>query len=471
MKKHTKIIATISDKKCEVDFLTKLFEEGMNVVRLNTAHQTHSDAQKVIDNVRKVSDRIAILLDTKGPEIRTVDVENEIVLQKGERLKVKGKIEDLIFEEGLMVSYSGFVTDVEIGKRVLIDDGELELLVVDKNEEYLIVEAQNEGIIKNRKSVNVPGVSIQLPSLSKKDRGFIEFAIEQDIDFIAHSFVRHKDDVIEIQKILDKYGADIKIIAKIENQEGVDNIDEILDHSYGIMVARGDLAIEIPAPRIPVIQRRIIRKCIEQKKPVIIATQMLHSMISNPRPTRAEVSDIANAIYNRTDAIMLSGETAYGNYPVESVRVMTEVAIEVEKELHPDTRRDFVPSNQELTAILARSAVKSSQLLPVKAIITDTLTGRAGRYLSAYRGNMPVFALCYSKKVMRELALSFGVEAGYRKLLASRDEYVKQSMYSLMEKGYFTTDDLVIIIGGSFGPTKGVSFMEISKVDQLTHKV
>ncbi|MPQ47906.1 pyruvate kinase [Marinifilum sp. N1E240] len=471
MKKHTKIIATISDKKCDVGFLTQLFEEGMNVVRLNTAHQTHADAQLVIDNVRKVSDRIALLLDTKGPEIRTVDVEEELYLKKGDKLKVKGKTEDEENKDFLLVSYSDFVKDIEVGKRILIDDGELELLVVDKNDQFLTVEAQNEGPIKNRKSVNVPGVSFKLPSLSKKDRTFIDFAIEQDIDFIAHSFVRHKEDVIEIQNILDKYDSKVKIIAKIENQEGVDNIDEILDHVYGVMVARGDLAIEIPAQKIPVIQRRIVRKCMERKKPVIIATQMLHSMINNPRPTRAEVSDIANAIYNRTDAIMLSGETAYGEYPVESVRTMKEVAIEVEKELYPDTRKNFVPSNQELTAILARSAVKSSQLLPVKAIVTDTLTGRTGRYLSAYRGTSPVYALCYSKRVMRELALSYGVEAGYRKLLASRDEYVKQSMFSLMKKNYFTGDDMVIIIGGSFGPSKGVSFMEISKVDQLTHKV
>jgi pyruvate kinase len=471
MKKHTKIIATISDKKCDVDFLNQLFEEGMNVVRLNTAHQTHADALKVINNVRKVSERIALLVDTKGPEIRTTDVQEEIYLQKGDQLKVAGKQGDNFQDDCFYVSYSNFVNDLDVDKRILIDDGELELLVVEKHEHYLLVEAQNDGPIKNRKSVNVPGVSIKLPSLSDKDRAFIDFAIEQDIDFIAHSFVRHKEDVMEIQQILDQKNSKIKIIAKIENQEGVDNIEEILEHVYGVMVARGDLAIEIPAQKIPVIQRRIVRKCIENKKPVIIATQMLHTMINNPRPTRAEVSDIANAIYNRTDAIMLSGETAYGDYPVEAVRVMKQVAVEVEKELYPDMKHNFVPSNHELTAILASSAVKSSQLLPVKAIVTDTLTGRTGRYLSAFRGTLPVYALCYSKRVMRELALSYGVEADYRELLDSRDEFVKQSMYSLMGKNYFTSDDMVIIIGGSFGPSKGASFMEISKVDQLTHKV
>ena len=470
MKKGTKIIATISDKKCDVKFLTELFEEGMNVVRLNTAHQSHADAQKVIDNVRQVSDKIALLIDTKGPEIRTIGIEKDIYLSKGDQVKIVGSQSDFADEKTFAVSYEFFVQDIELGNRILIDDGDLELLVIEKTDEYLKVEAQNEGFLKNRKSVNIPGVSINLPSLSDKDRDFIQFAIDQDIDFIAHSFVRKKEDVIEIQRILDARESKIKIIAKIENQEGVDNIDEILEYVYGVMVARGDLAIEIPAAKIPVIQRRIVRKCIDAKKSVIIATQMLHSMIENPRPTRAEVSDIANAIYNRTDAIMLSGETAYGDYPIEAVRVMTEVAMEVEKELVPD-KLQREPRHKEVTSVLARSAVNASQFLSTKAIVTDTLTGRTGRYLSAYRGTVPVYALCYSKRVMRELALSYGVEADYKELLASRDEYVKEAMLTLMGKGYFTNEDSVIILGGSFGPSKGVNFMEISNVYQLTHKV
>ena len=470
MKKGTKIIATISDKKCDVKFLTELFEEGMNVVRLNTAHQSHADAQKVIDNVRQVSDKIALLIDTKGPEIRTIGIEKDIYLSKGDQVKIVGSQSDFADEKTFAVSYEFFVQDIELGNRILIDDGDLELLVIEKTDDYLKVEAQNEGFLKNRKSVNIPGVSINLPSLSDKDRDFIQFAIDQDIDFIAHSFVRKKEDVIEIQRILDARESKIKIIAKIENQEGVDNIDEILEYVYGVMVARGDLAIEIPAAKIPVIQRRIVRKCIDAKKSVIIATQMLHSMIENPRPTRAEVSDIANAIYNRTDAIMLSGETAYGDYPIEAVRVMTEVAMEVEKELVPD-KLQREPRHKEVTSVLARSAVNASQFLSTKAIVTDTLTGRTGRYLSAYRGTVPVYALCYSKRVMRELALSYGVEADYKELLASRDEYVKEAMLTLMGKGYFTNEDSVIILGGSFGPSKGVNFMEISNVYQLTHKV
>ncbi|MFA8434593.1 MAG: pyruvate kinase [Marinifilaceae bacterium] len=471
MKKQTKIIATISDKRCDVEFLKTLFEEGMNVVRLNTAHQSHEDALKVIRNVRKVSEKIALLLDTKGPEIRTVDLTNEFYLKEGDTLRVKGKNSDTPEEGVLYVSYPNFVRDLEVGNRILVDDGELELLVIEKTDEYLVAEAKNEGPIKDRKSINVPGVSISLPSLSPKDREFIQFAIEQDLDFIAHSFVRKKEDVMEIQEILDAKNSPIKIIAKIENQEGVDNIDEILDHVYGIMVARGDLAIEIPAERIPVIQRMIVKKCIESKKPVIIATQMLHTMINNPRPTRAEVSDIANAIYNRTDAIMLSGETAYGDYPVEAVRTMTNVAQEVEKALDPDVDQNLVRINNEVTAVLARAAVKASTQLPIKAVVSDTLTGRTCRYLAAFRGKLPVYAMCYNKRVMRELALSYGVEGYYREALDSRDEFVKEALYTLMDKHYFTSDDQVLILGGSFGPMKGVSFMEISKVKDLTHKV
>ncbi|MFT5749061.1 MAG: pyruvate kinase [Ancylomarina sp.] len=470
MKKGTKIIATISDRKCDVEFLTELFEEGMNVVRLNTAHQSHADAQKVIDNVRAVSEKIALLIDTKGPEIRTIEIKDDFYLSKGDKMKIVGSESDFKGEDVFAVNYEFFVRDIEVGHRVLIDDGDLELLVIEKNEDFLTVEAQNEGSLKNRKSVNIPGVSIDLPSLSKKDKEFIQFAIDQDIDFIAHSFVRKKEDILEIQKILDARDSKIKIIAKIENQEGVDNIDEIIECVYGVMVARGDLAIEIPAAKIPVIQRDIIRRCVDNKKSVIIATQMLHSMIENPRPTRAEVSDIANAIYTRTDAIMLSGETAYGDYPVEAVKVMTEVAKEVEKELFPD-KLYREPRHKEVSSVLARSAVNASQFLPVKAIVTDTLTGRTARYLSSYRGNVPVYALCYSKRVMRELALSYGVEADYKEQLASRDEFVKEVMFTLMGKGYFKSEDSVIILGGSFGPSKGVSFMEVSNVYELTHKV
>lgn len=464
--KRTKIVATISDKRCDVDFLQELYQAGMDVVRLNTAHQTLDDAMKVIRNVRAVSEKIPLLIDTKGPEVRTKQVTVPIEVEKGEVIYITGKEEVISDKKLLHVSYENFTQDIKIGDKILVDDGDMEFIVQGKYEDRLEVMATNPGFIKDKKSVNVPGASMKLQSLSEKDRRFIEFAIENHLDFIAHSFVRNKEDVLQIQEILDQYKSDIKIIAKIENQEGVDNIDEILDHVYGVMVARGDLAIEIDAEKIPKIQRCIVTKCIESKKPVIIATQMLHTMIEHPRPTRAEVSDIANAIFMGTDAIMLSGETAYGSYPVEAVEVMTKVAEANELTTPPDSGRSLVRINNEITAALARVAVKTTTMLPIKAIVVDTLSGRTARYLSAFRGALPVYARCYNPKVMRELALSFGIRPYHTVKPTSRDEFIRDIPDVLLKAGY-QKEDYILVIGGSFGYVRGASFMEICKISDI----
>ena len=277
--KQTKIVATISDQRCEVDFIKSLFEAGMNVVRMNTAHTAYEGLERLINNVRTVSNRIAILMDTKGPEVRTTISDEPIAYKTGDRLKVVGNPDLHTTRECISVSYPNFVHDVSVGVHILIDDGDLEMIVVDKTPEYLVCEVQNEATLGSRKSVNVPGVRINLPSLTEKDRNNILYAIEKDIDFIAHSFVRNKQDVLDIKEILDAHNSDIRIIAKIENQEGVDNIDEILEVADGVMVARGDLGIEVAQERIPGIQRVLIRKCILAKKPVIVATQMLHTHV------------------------------------------------------------------------------------------------------------------------------------------------------------------------------------------------
>ncbi|WP_373826802.1 pyruvate kinase, partial [Bacteroides heparinolyticus] len=284
--KQTKIVATISDQRCDVDFIKQLFEAGMNVVRMNTAHLNREGFERLIGNVRAVSNRIAILMDTKGPEVRTTPLAGEpISFKTGDRVKVVGNPELQTTRECISVSYPNFVQDLNVGGHILIDDGDMEMVVIEKHADYLLCEMQNDTTLGSRKSVNVPGVRINLPSLTEKDRNNILYAIEKDIDFIAHSFVRNKQDILDIKSILDAHGSDIRIIAKIENQEGVDNIDEILEVADGVMVARGDLGIEVPQERIPGIQRVLIRKCILAKKPVIVATQMLHTMISNPRPT------------------------------------------------------------------------------------------------------------------------------------------------------------------------------------------
>ena len=463
--KRTKIVATISDKRCEIGFLRELYEAGMNVVRLNTAHQTLDEAMKVVRNVRAVSDQIALLIDTKGPEVRTCDIVVPVRVGKGEIIFMTGD-RTLVAEKLIHVSYEHFVRDVQIGDKILEDDGDVELIVRDKKENCLELEASNPGEIKDKKSINVPGVNMHLESLSDKDRKFIQFAMDNKLDFIAHSFVRNKQDVMEIQQILDEQHSNIKIIAKIENQEGVNHIDEILDHVYGVMVARGDLAIEIDAEKIPLIQRYIVNKCIESKKPVIIATQMLHTMIDHPRPTRAEVSDIANAVFSGTDAIMLSGETAYGDYPLEAVKVMSRVAEANESILPPDANRNLVRINNEITAALARVAVRMTTMLPIKAIVVDTNSGRTARYLSAFRGGLPVYARCYDEHVMRELALSFGVRPYFSVKPHSRDEFMRDIPQVLLQNGY-QPEDQILVIGGSFGHVRGASFLEVCKISDI----
>ena len=470
-RKLTKIVTTIADNKCDYEFIKTLHEAGMNVVRMNTAHQMPETSEEIVNNVRKVSKKIAILVDTKGPEVRTVAGDGPIEFVAGNSIIVKGDPNTKSTNECLCVSYEGFVNDLSVGNRILIDDGDVSLMVDEKKDNCLYCTIENTGSINGRKSVNVPGVSIKLPSLTEKDRKFVLWAIKVKLDFIAHSFVRSAKDVKEIQDILDEHNSPIKIISKIENQEGVDNIDEIIEASYGIMVARGDMGIEIPYQKVPFIQRMIIRKCIEAKKPVIVATQMLHTMIKNPRPTRAEISDIANAIYSRTDAIMLSGETAYGNYPVEAVTVMNNIARESEG--YKDSRNDIpVPSTKnEITTYLAETAVGASRSLPIKAIITDSFTGQTARYLAAFRSPVPVFSLAYEPHVARELALSFGVFAEIVEEGKNKSAVLRNTVETLIAQNELNTNDLISYIGGSNGIGGNTTFVEILTVENLIKKI
>jgi pyruvate kinase len=467
MLKQTKIVATISDKRCEIDFIRALYEAGMNVVRLNSAHLDREGFDKIIYNVRQVSSRIGILIDTKGPEIRTTRSDDTIPFKAGDRVMVKGCPAEPTTRECINVSYPNFASDMKVGDNMLIDDGDLDLKVIGKEGDSLICEALNDAALGSRKSVNVPGVRINLPSLTERDRDNIMYCIENGVDFIAHSFVRSKQDVLDIQRLLDEHESRIKIIAKIENQEGVDNIDQILEAAYGIMIARGDLGIEVPAEKIPGIQRVLIRKCVEVKKPVIVATQMLHSMIGNPRPTRAEVTDIANAIYYRTDALMLSGETAYGKYPLEAVQTMTKITAEAEKTklTANDIQVPFSGSDLDVTSFLAKQAVKSSSKLNVKAIITDCYTGRTARYLAAFRGTSPVYAICYSEDVVRTLSMSYGIWAVYQHKTEDRRSYIRKALTALIESRHITRKDMVVYLQGTH--SGGTSFLEINSAEKI----
>lgn len=464
--KKTKIICTVSDNNCEVDFLRSLYENGMDVVRLNSAHASIEGAQKVVDNVRAVSDKIAILIDTKGPEIRLTPMDSTagFVLKQGERISFMDSTEGLCSHAGLYTNCKSFVKDIPEGAHILIDDGSADLLVVEKQNDRLVCEAQNTAAIKGRKSINVPGVEIELPSLTDKDRMFINWAIDADIEFVAHSFVRSSKDLEEINEIIRSRDSHLKIISKIENQQGIDNLEEILNECYGVMIARGDLGVEIPAERIPHIQKLMIQKCRARKKPVIVATQMLHSMIDNPRPTRAEVTDVSNAIAQRADAIMLSGETAYGQYPVEAVRTMCRIAEESERYIDVSLDVNLEKVTKPIAAVLARSIVGATEEIPVKAIIFDTWTGRTGRYLAEFRPKVPIYAMCYNGFTMRELALTYDVYGYKFDITGTKEGFVQNSIKILLEDGKIEKGDLVGFIGGSFNDVLGATYMEFKYV-------
>ncbi len=468
--KQTKIVASISDLRCEEDFIRSLFEAGMNVVRMNTAHGTQDGMTKLIANVRRVSNSIALLIDTKGPEVRTTTIDggaDTITFHAGDRVRIVGKPELLTTREQIAVSYPNFVRDLKLGADVLIDDGEIEMKVVEKGDDYLTCEVLNESVLGHRKSVNVPGVRINLPSLTEKDKRNIQFAIDNNLDFIAHSFVRNRQDILDIRKILDERHSDIQIIAKIENHEGVDKIDEIIEPADDVKVALGEHGIEVQQENIPGIQRAIIRKCVHARKPVIVATQMLHTMIEHPRPTRAEVTDIANAIYSNTDAVMLSGETAYGKYPVEAVATMARVARRAEADKTPDLDIIMhVADEPDVTAFLAKQAVKATVLLPVKAIITDSYSGRTARYLASYRGKVPVLAICHSEKTMRRLALSYGVDAVYLPGKINGQDYYFSALQLLLNKGVLSPDEMVAYLSSGLQSTH-TTFLEINKVSEV----
>ena len=469
--KQTKIVASISDRRCSEDFIRQLFDAGMNVIRMNTAHATPEGIKEIIRNVRKVSRHIGILIDTKGPEVRTTACKQPITYKTGDVVKIFGRPEMDSEHDIVNLSYVNFADDVHEGDQILFDDGALAMKVIGINGPAVIAQVQNDGVLGSRKSVNVPGVHIDLPALTEKDVQNINLAIDEDIDFIAHSFVRNASDVNAVQQLLDARGSDIKIISKIENQEGVDNIDEIIEASYGIMIARGDLGIEVPIERIPGIQRNLIRKCVQAKKPVIVATQMLHTMIDNPRPTRAEVTDIANAIYYRTDALMLSGETATGKYPVEAVATMAQIAEQAEKD---KLKENYIviqmSDNGDVREFLAHSAIEATERLGVKGIITDSSTGQTARNLAAFRGPNPVLAICYNEKLQRLLNLSYGVTPVYQKEQISQPDLFKAAVRMLRQKGYITDTDKVAYLSGSLGEGGGTTFLEINTVSDVFSK-
>ena len=453
--KKTKIVCTIGPASESIDTLKELIKSGLNVCRLNFSHGNYEEHGKRIDNIKAARNEmklpIAILLDTKGPEIRTGKfLSPEVNLVEGQNFIIT--MEDVLGDETkCTVSYKELVNDVKPGNQILIDDGLVGLVVKEIKGQEILCIVQNAGTIKDNKGVNVPNVKINLPAITPKDKKDIEFGIEQGIDFIAASFVRKASDVLAIREILEENNAtNIQIISKIENQEGVDNIDEILEVSDGLMVARGDLGVEIPTEDIPIVQKELIKKCNILGKPVITATQMLDSMIRNPRPTRAEVTDVANAIFDGTDAIMLSGETAAGKYPLESVKTMASIAIRAEQTLdYEELLKTKVKLRQlNITNAISHATCTTAIDLKASAIITATASGYTARMVSSYRPSAPIIAATNSEMVMRQMGLVWGVYPLLAEKGLSTDDVFEKSVQSALDMDYISSGDLVVITAG-----------------------
>lgn len=479
MIKKTKIVCTIGPASESEEMLEKLMRAGMNVARLNFSHGTHDEHQQRIDRIKGVSEKlnypIAIMLDTKGPEIRLGNFETEpINLNTGDVFTLTTR-DILGNQEIVSISHDGLADDVEVGTAILIDDGLVELVVKEiKDGTDIVCEVLNSGELKNHKGVNVPNVKISLPAVTEKDKSDIIFGIQNDVDFIAASFVRKMDDVNEIRKILeDNHGEFIEIISKIENQEGIDNIAEIIKASDGIMVARGDLGVEVAPEEIPLVQKDLIRRCYLAGKPVITATQMLDSMMRNPRPTRAEVTDVANAIIDGTSAIMLSGETAAGKYPEQAVKTMSKIATRIEASLDYDEMLNTSVSLLENTTTnsISKSACVVARDLDAAAIVASTNSGSTARALSKFRPKTKIIAVTPNKRTRRHLALSWGVEAIITPQYEDTDELINDSLDVGVEAGVLEEGDLVVVTGGiPVGLTGATNLIKVSTIATIILK-
>ena len=466
--KKTKIVCTIGPASESKETLKTLMLSGMNVARLNFSHGSHEEHRARIESIKEVRENlglpVALMLDTKGPEIRLGDFDvDEVELKEGDFYTLSMDPSVRGDEKRASVSYAGLANDVKVGSTILIDDGLVELTVekIDENGEILTL-VKNNGIIKGHKGVNVPDVKTSLPAITEKDKSDLIFGIEQGIDFVAASFIRKAQDVFEIRRILEENGgASIRIISKIENREGVDNIAEILSASDGIMVARGDLGVEIPAEEIPLIQKHIVRMCNEVGKNVIIATQMLDSMQRNPRPTRAEVTDVANAILDGTDAIMLSGETAAGKYPELAVKTMAKIAVNVEesssfKEMV--LRRERWSESHTSNAI-SEASCRLAKELGASAILCPTTGGSTARAISKYRPEVPVIAATYDEDVRRSLALTWGVESVITEMVKSTDAVIESAISTAFREEKVSEGDLIVITAGIPAGVSGTTNM------------
>ena len=452
--RKTKIICTIGPASDSVERLQELMQAGMNVARFNFSHGTHEEQrikfEKVVQAREALGLPVATLQDTKGPEIRLRDFEDGKAELKAGQQFVLTTEEIPGNSQKCSITYKNLKNDISVGNKILIDDGLIEMTVEEISGEDIVCRVINGGFVSNHKGVNVPGAMLSMPYISQTDREDILFGIEMGYDFLAASFVRCKEDILEVRRILEENGGDMKIIAKIENMQGIRNLEEILDVSDGIMVARGDMGVEIPLEEVPVLQKKMIKLANAQGKHVITATQMLESMIKNPRPTRAEATDVANAIYDGTTAIMLSGETAAGQYPVEAVKTMARIAECAENDIHYRARmRQNEPTDKtDITVAIAHATCSAALNLNASAIITVTMSGYTAEAVARFKPPCPIVGCSINKKVCRQMNLLWGVKSLMMKQDSTTDELFADAVAEAKSAGYVKDGDIVVLTAG-----------------------
>lgn len=452
--RKTKIICTIGPASESEERLRELMLAGMNVARFNFSHGSHEEHKAKFDRVIKVSSElklpVATLLDTKGPEIRLKDIEGgKTELVSGQKFILTTE-EILGNNEKVTITYKGLKDDINVGTTILIDDGLIEMVVDEINETDIICSVVNGGPISNHKGVNIPGAALSMPYISDVDRSDIMFGCDMDFDFLAASFVRCKEDILEVRKIIEEHGSHMKIIAKIENTQGIKNLDEILEAADGIMVARGDMGVEIPMEEVPIVQKQMIKKAEALGKHVITATQMLESMIKNPRPTRAEATDIANAIYDGTTAIMLSGESAAGLYPVEAVKTMAKIAERTEQDIDYNSRlrRRKDIDNIDTTTAISHATCTTAMDLKAAAIVTVTISGFTAGMIARYKPSCPIIACSVSPRTCRQLNLAWGVTPIWIARESTAEDLFDEAVYAAEKEGYIKKGDKVVLTAG-----------------------
>ena len=468
--RKTKIICTIGPKSDSDEMLKRLAEKGMNIARINMSHGNHEYIRLIIKRIKKLNrtleSPIAVMLDTQGPEIRIGKLEKDITVTKGSELiitaqDIKNNCKDSENTQTIPVNYTG-ICKLQKDNKVLIDDGMVSLKVTGTDKQFIKCIALNNGIICSHKSVNLPGMKVDIPSITNKDMEDIRLGIKENVDFIALSFIRHHDDIKKIRKYLESNGSDMHIISKIEDPEGIENIDNIIKVSDSIMIARGDLGVEIPFEDVPIIGKKIIKKCIRLCKPVIVATHLLDSMIQNPRPTRAEVSDVANAVFDKADCIMLSGETTVGDYPIESVNTLDRIAQRSEKEL--ETIYNSASKLKSIKEELCKDACICSDNLNAKAILVFTRTGRLARQINKHRPSSDIFIFVEHDYQRRKITLMWGTHSFRINFGADYKKMIKTAEKHLKENGFLKKNDLIVILSDVNSKAQNTDILEVRRI-------